>query len=205
MRAPRSVGAAQLLLGLGGMLLLVSLFLDWYEPGLSAWTVFEVLDLVLAALALVGIWALISGLFLESQLSDDLFPIAAGVAFVVVLSQLVNHPPAAQGGSPQRGAWLGLAGSGLMLVGAALGTTRISLGVSLSPRREEEDRGGGAAAEAPRRQRPSPSNEAAALEPEVHEELYPEHERRGPIGADDPELWTGEETLSFDPERREGS
>ena len=42
----------------GSLLLLVSLFLDWYElqpdTGFTAFTVFEFLDLLLAALALLG-------------------------------------------------------------------------------------------------------------------------------------------------------
>jgi len=52
------------------------------------------------------------------------------------------------------------------------------------------------------------ANEAAAVEPEVHEELYPAEERTGPIGADDPELLrepSEDETLPFDRETEERS
>src|SRR5437588_11177698 len=38
----------------GGLLLFVSLFLSWYDPGVDAWTAFEVLDLVLAAAGAYG-------------------------------------------------------------------------------------------------------------------------------------------------------
>ena len=55
---------------------------------------------------------------------------------------------------------------------------------------------------------PSPANEAAAMEPEVQDELYPAEEREGPIGADDPELWrdpSEDETLPFDHESEQRS
>lgn len=189
------------------MVLFVSLFLDWYQPGLTAWTVFEVLDLVLAVLALAGAWILVSSLLIESPPRDGLLPMVGGVAFVVVVSQLINHPPAAQGASPQLGAWLGLAGSALMAVGAALSLAHVSLTISFSPR---ERQGEDSWAEPSRRSEPSPSTEAAAAEPEVHDELYPEQEREGPIGADDPALWSRrapdeDETLPFDHERGEGT
>ena len=188
------------------MLLFVSLFLDWYQPGMTAWTVFEVLDLVLAVLALVAAWIVVSSLLLDSPQRDELLPIVGGVAFVVVVSQLINHPPAAQGASLELGAWLALGGSSLMAVGAALGLAHVSLTISFTPRERREDDVPPAAT--PRSQ-PSPSNEAAAIEPEVHDELYPEHEREGPIGADDPALWARprdeDETLPFDHEREEGS
>jgi hypothetical protein len=206
MRAPRSIDAAQLLVGLGGVLLFVSLFLDWYQPGMTAWTVFEVLDLVLAVLALAAAWIVVSSLLLESPQRDDLLPMVGGVAFVVVVSQLINHPPAAQGASLKLGAWLGLGGSALMAVGAALGLARVSLTISFSPRERPDDE---VQPEPRRRSEPSPSSEAAAIEPEVHEELYPEQEREGPIGADDPALWARprdeDDTLPFDHEREEGS
>jgi hypothetical protein len=206
MRAPRSIDAAQVLVGLGGVLLFVSLFLDWYQPGLSAWTVFEVLDLVLAVLALAAAWIVVSSLLLESPRRDALLPMVGGVAFVVVVSQLINHPPAAQGASPQLGAWLGLAGSALMAVGAALGLARVSLTISFAPHERRDD---DARVEPRPRSGPSPSTEAAAIEPEVHDELYPEQERKGPIGSDDPALWTRapeeEDTIPFDRERREDS
>ena len=46
--------AGAILLGLGALLLFISLFLHWYQPGRSAWAVFEVWDLVLAGLALAA-------------------------------------------------------------------------------------------------------------------------------------------------------
>ena len=50
----RRIEAGPVLVGLGALVLLVSLFLDWYEPDVTAWEAFEVLDLLLAALARRG-------------------------------------------------------------------------------------------------------------------------------------------------------
>ena len=47
----RRVEAGPVLVTLGALLLLASLFLDWYEPGISAWEAFEVWDIVLLVLA----------------------------------------------------------------------------------------------------------------------------------------------------------
>jgi hypothetical protein len=74
-----------------------------------------------------------------------------------------------------------------MALAGALGLTDISL--PAAPKKREPRRRG----------RPSVANEAAAVEPEVHDELYPVHERSGPIGVDDPA------TLPFDAESDERS
>jgi hypothetical protein len=212
----RRIDFAPLLAVVGGAVLLVSLFLHWYQPAITAWTAFEVWDLVLAVLAIAGIWVAVAGALWEAPLRDGALPVIGGAAFVIVVSQLVNHPPAAQGASLQSGAWLGLGGATLMAVAGVLSWGDISLSVSLSSGSRSRDdererrRPAPAAPESPppprRSGRPSPANEAAAIEPEVHEELYPVEERSGPIGADDPELWrepSEDETLPFDHESDE--
>jgi hypothetical protein len=214
MRSPRDIELAPLLSAVGGLILIVSLFLDWYQPGLSAWTVFEVLDLVLAGIALAAVIGVLGDLLWDAPLRDGSLPVLGGLAFLIVVSQLINHPPAAQGASPQEGAWLALGGSVLMAVGGILSMAGMSLRLHLSAREAPRRARPGAPEPAveqpagPVRSGPSPATEAAALEPEVQEELYPDQERRGPIGADDPEPWTAspdDETLSFDPESRERS
>ena len=98
-----------LIAAIGAGLLLVSLFLDWYE-GLTAFTVFELVDIVLVVCALF-----------------------------VVLVQLVNDPPAVAGGDgPDReiGIWLAAGGAVLMATGALLATANISL--AIEPRRPDE-------------------------------------------------------------------
>jgi hypothetical protein len=195
-----------MLAALGGLLLLISLFLHWYEPRMSAWTAFEVWDLVLAALALGSVWVTVAHLAWEAPLRDGALPLLGGAALVIVVSQLINHPPAAQGAGLQTGAWLGLGGSALMAAAGALSTADVSLSLSLSSREREREQAPPAPAPVRRSRGPSPGNEAAAVEPEVQDELYPAEERDGPIGADDPEPWrdpSEDETLPFDHESEE--
>ena len=122
---------------LGALLLLVSLFLDWYEPGLTAWTVFEALDLVLAALALaclVGAAARLGVGVPGGRALGSHFAVLGVLALVLVLSQLINHPPAAVDEDPETGLWLGLGGAGLLALGALLSVTRISFAVDVERR-----------------------------------------------------------------------
>lgn len=88
--------AGFVLLGAGAILLIVSLFLDWFEPGLSAWTVFEVWDIVLAALALGALAPVAAALNVWRARSDSWVLAPAVVATVVVVVSLLNHPLAAQ-------------------------------------------------------------------------------------------------------------
>ena len=53
----RRIEAGPVLVGLGALILLISLFLDWYQPAVTAWEAFEVLDLLLAALAIAALVA----------------------------------------------------------------------------------------------------------------------------------------------------
>ncbi len=126
--APGRVEVTGLLAGLGGILLLISLFLDWFEPGLTAWTVFEALDLVLAGTAIAAL-AFAARWFGLDAVGDTAAAAAGTVAFVVVVSQLVNHPPALLEADVEAGAWLGLAGATLMFVGALLSRTGVSFAV----------------------------------------------------------------------------
>ena len=134
---PGKLEVGWLLAGVGAILLLISLFLDWFEPGLTGWTVFEALDLLLAAaaLAVLGVAARPFGF---TAVDETAGRAAAAVAFVVVVSQLVNHPPAATGADIEVGGWLALAGALLMLVGALLNHTGVSLAVVL----DDSDRRG---------------------------------------------------------------
>jgi len=126
----RPVAIGPLLAGLAALLLLVSLFLDWYEPGLTAWTSFEVLDLVLAALALGTLAVAAQSLgadFLRTRLPDGLLLGAAAAILVIVVSQLVNHPPRALARDPDVGIWLALGAALVLLAGAALGSSNVSV------------------------------------------------------------------------------
>ena len=119
----------------GAVLLAVSLFLDWFkgdgeEEGLSGWTVFEVLDLVLAALALAAIVRALERLGSSAGVSVPASLTLLGLAALVFVgSQLLNHPPAGLDRSPQVGAWLALGASLLIGLGGLLGRARISFEV----------------------------------------------------------------------------
>jgi hypothetical protein len=122
-----------LVAAVGAVLLIVSLGLDWYAD-LSGFNSFEVLDLLLVALALVALAVLVDALGLvRTPLSAGTLLAVGVLALVIVLSQLVNHPPAGYQDDVETGLWLGLAGAALMLAGAILATARIALAVE--PRR----------------------------------------------------------------------
>ncbi|HKN93495.1 MAG TPA: hypothetical protein VJU60_04110 [Thermoleophilaceae bacterium] len=204
----RRLDIPPLLAAAGGLLLLVSLFLHWYAPALTAWRVFEVWDLVLAAVALWAMWVVLAPLVWDGPRREGALPLAGIAALVIVASQLINHPPLAHHHPARAGAWLALIGAALIAGGGVLSAGRVSLSISFAAPAPERERERSAAEPAfePPRAGPSPATEARAAEPEVQEELYPDAERRGPIGADDPEPWTAgpeDETLPFEPDTEE--
>jgi hypothetical protein len=140
MSGERKIPIGPVVATIGALVLIVSLFLDWYET-LTGWTVFEIVDLVLVGLALWTIFSLAGSFGIVKQ---SLNPVAALigtlVTLVIVVTQIINDPPAvAGGGGPdkQLGIWLALAGAGLMVAGALLATTHISLAVE-ARRRDTE-------------------------------------------------------------------
>jgi hypothetical protein len=144
----RRIDAGPVMAALGGLLLVVSLFLDWFEideaaEGLSAWDAFEVWDLVLAAAGLAAIAILIGASRADFPLQRRaLLPLGV-LAFVIVVSQLVDSPPAAgEDSSVDTGAWLALAGAALMLAGAILSFARVSLAVVARDEADGPEHGG---------------------------------------------------------------
>jgi hypothetical protein len=126
----------------GAVLLIVSLILDWYE-GITGFTVFEFIDLLLVMFALVTIASLAGaiGLVQPAVPPGALLGVALFTIFVV-LSQVINDPPAVVGPGPDKdiGIWLALSGSALMVAGAVLGFAHISLAVEKRPRERTGDR-----------------------------------------------------------------
>jgi hypothetical protein len=159
-----------LVAAVGAVLLIVSLGLDWYGP-FSGFNSFEFLDLLLVMLGLVTLAVLVDALgVLHTPLRSGTPLVIGVVALVVVLSQLVNHPPAGFGRDVETGLWLGLAGAALMLVGAILSTARIAIAVE--PRRP------GAAPERPAgppapTSGPAPSSPPADQAPTIADEPRP--------------------------------
>ena len=118
----------------GAVLLLVSLFLDWYGDdgeGFSAWTLFEVIDLLLAAIALLAISTFLSRARSSSRLPQAPLLLLGVAALVLTASQLIDEPPAVALADfeLQTGAWLALAGSALLLAGAFMSVARVSFSV----------------------------------------------------------------------------
>ena len=128
-------------MALGAALLFASLFVDWYgfgnggphEGGFSAWTAFELVDVLLALLAVAAIAAALEPMVRGgSHLPAGTASAAGPVALLLVVVSIVNVPPAAQGldSDLEVGAWLALAGAAIMCAGALLAFNRISLVVT---------------------------------------------------------------------------
>jgi hypothetical protein len=132
----RPLPVGPLIASIGAVMLIVSLFLNWYED-ISGFTVFEFLDLLLVLLGLATIASLAGGLGLVKPAPSPAVSLAVAIFTVfVVASQLVNDPPAVAGSSADQdvGIWLALGGAGLMVVGAVLAYARISLSVEARER-----------------------------------------------------------------------
>src|SRR4051812_41540055 len=125
----RRLEIGPLIVAVGSLVLLVSLFLDWYGD-LSAWGVFELTDVLLAALALTAFVAALGLIAPELAWLDRRWLLIAVFASVVlVIAQILSPPPAAAGADPQTGAWIGFAASLVMLGGAVLSLGRVSFSV----------------------------------------------------------------------------
>ena len=120
------------LVAVGAVLLLVSLFIDWYDPGGNAWAVFEALDVLLAAAAMCGLLA-VAPRFGAGGLGRAL-PVITVAAFAIVLVQLIDPPPEVNDSDLATGAWLALAATATMAGGAILGAASISVTVDVRGR-----------------------------------------------------------------------
>ena len=109
----RRLRAGEWLAGAGGVLLLVSLALPWYEAGggdVSGYEAFSVVDILLVAVAAVAIALAV----LQATQTTQALPVAFGVLTVTVgvigtlltLYRLIDDP--GEVSSPRLGAWLGL-------------------------------------------------------------------------------------------------
>jgi hypothetical protein len=155
-REPRTtqVPVGPLVATVGAVLLMVSLFLDWYE-GRTGFTVFEMLDLLLVGCALAIVVQLAGGMGLFKPAISPPVSLAVTVTtLAIVVSQIINHPPAAVGGVDKEiGIWLALGGAALMVAGAVLASAHISLAVE--PRQAGRERSAPVRAESSREQEPT--------------------------------------------------
>jgi len=130
----RRIEAGPVLVGIAGILLLVSVFLDWYEPRTTAWDAFEVFDLLLAALAVAAIATAVGMLLPDSAVLERRWlPAIAALVVVVVVSQLLD-PPRGLDGDPDTGAWLALGAALLLAAGTLLSLGRVSFALTVEGR-----------------------------------------------------------------------
>jgi hypothetical protein len=126
----RRLELGPLVVALGALLLLVSLFLNWYDGEITAWDAFEVWDLVLAVL---GVFTLVLAMGLVvpelALLESPALLFNAGAITVIVASQIINQPPAAAGQGREIGCWLALAAAAIIVFGTLLTLSRLSIAV----------------------------------------------------------------------------
>ena len=125
----RRVRYGELVAGGAAVVLLVATFLDWYTPrargeGLSAWSAFTVVDLVLALVVILGLAVAVS----QVAGRGPALPVALEVitttlalaATLLVLYRIANQPGPNDAFDVSAGAWLGL----LAVAGVFLGAWR---------------------------------------------------------------------------------
>jgi peptidoglycan/LPS O-acetylase OafA/YrhL len=129
----QKIDAGSALAAVGAALLLVSLFIRWFDPGGTAWQVFEIVDLVLAGIALAVLAGTLGRTDPGGEPPGWLLGLCAA-ALAVVAVQLIDPPPAARGSATATGAWLALGATALMAIGAALSRSSVSITVDVRQR-----------------------------------------------------------------------
>ena len=124
-----------LIVAVGGLVLLVSLFLDWYGDQ-SAWDAFEVADVLIAALA-AGAIAVAVGQIADGSLpalDRRAMPALVLAAAVLVIAEILSPPPTVGGADPQPGAWIAFVSVLVMLAGTVLSLGRVSFSFAIEGR-----------------------------------------------------------------------
>jgi hypothetical protein len=123
-----------LIVAVGSLVLLVSLFMDWYA-GETAWGAFEVADVLLAALAVAALLASLGMIAEEIEVLDGRWlPAAVLAAALLVIAEILSPPPVVGGADPQEGAWVAFAATLVMLVGTVLSLGRVSFSFAIEGR-----------------------------------------------------------------------
>jgi O-antigen/teichoic acid export membrane protein len=118
---PRRLRKGEWIAAAGGVALLVSLFLPWYDPDVSAWEALSAIDVLLAILAASGVLLALATATQNVPAVPlalaGLVSLAGLVAFVLVLVKVADVPGAADGRA--WALWLGLAGAAGLATGGA--------------------------------------------------------------------------------------
>ena len=125
----RRVRIGEIVAGVAGAVLLLSLFLEWYTvrgraEGLTAWGAFTFVDLLVCLVALLGIALAVS----QVAGRGPALPVAIGVitatlglaATLLVLYRILNQPGPNDAIGVGAGAWIGLAACLGVFLGAWL-------------------------------------------------------------------------------------
>ena len=124
-----------LIVAVGSLVLLVSLFLEWYG-GESAWGAFEVADVLIAALALAALLAAAG----HDRRGGRRWSTGAGcrrlvlASALLVIAEILSPPPVVGGADPQTGAWIAFAAVLVMLAGTVLSLGRVSFSFAIEGR-----------------------------------------------------------------------
>jgi hypothetical protein len=123
----RGLRPGELVGAIGGLGLLVALFLPWYlssDDQITAWKAFSVTDIVLAAAAAVALSIAICVVFrISVSYPVAGSSVATGLGFVaatIIVIRMIN-PPGYGAIVLQFGAWLGLASAIAITIGGYLG------------------------------------------------------------------------------------
>jgi hypothetical protein len=129
-----------ILIALGALVLLVSLFLDWYGA-LTAWEAFEVVEVLLGSLAVAALVIAVGQLIPDLEyIERRRLPIVVLAVAVLVAAEIIDPPPAAGGEDPTTGAWLAFASALVMILGTILTFGRLRFAVSVEGREVERER-----------------------------------------------------------------
>jgi hypothetical protein len=127
-----------ILVALGALVLLVSLFLDWYGS-LTAWEAFEVVEVLLGSLAVIALVIAVGQLIPDLEYVDRRWlPAVVLAVAVLVAAEIIDPPPAAGGEDAASGAWIAFGSALVMFIGALLTFSRVRFAVSVEGREFRE-------------------------------------------------------------------
>jgi hypothetical protein len=127
-----------ILVALAALVLLVSLFLEWYGP-LTAWDAFEVVEVLLAALAVMALVIAVGQVVPDlDYLERRWLPAVVLAIAVLVAAEMINPPPAAGDEELGAGIWLAFGAAIVMFIGTVLTFGRVRFAVSVEGRQVRE-------------------------------------------------------------------